>query len=556
METYCAPVSQSTSRRNHSPISNLPVEILSKIFVQASHPKAHTREDLWFISPWARPWLHILLVCRYWHDVALHTTTLWQQIQVHKVEWLELSLSRSRKAPVDVAMYNMDVIPSVLPLLHNSAHRLRTLIFFRLVDDEDAALLQINLFGAVALPILEEIALHQHGQTALPLMSMANCQLPSLRRLHLESVHIPWSSPVFNNLRELQLIFFECDTGGRAEIAFGDFLAVLGRIPGLEVLVLDVTEFIIFRDPHLISGLENATPSYPDVYFPKMRLITTEWRTETWYDLSPPDSHLLFSHLRLPLAAKIKINAEVYSDAGPANPGFQDMVPLDAVALPILRSATSAQISVETVTAQVVTSDGMLGELYITLMSGSEDPETADSEGQWTYGSDARLRDASILLTRAPLTEMSISAVTIGWVRKDTFVTAFKVFSATLRLLSIECLHFEQMPQLLLALMTSELANSSSSAAHDAVLPHLQVLRLNNVPWTESMLGMLYDCLCWREERAVALSELRIEAHGRDKDSVDMDILITHASDVAAIATLVKGSFIYIDTDDNPLLMA
>ncbi|KAI0651296.1 hypothetical protein C8Q79DRAFT_1004601 [Trametes meyenii] len=134
---------------------------------------------------------------------------------------------------------------------------------------------------------------------------------------------------------------------------------------------------------------------------------------------------------------------------------------------------------------------------------------------------------------------MYIGVVKTGWIHKEAFVTAFEPFSATLLVLVVECFHLEQMPrpQLLLAQCTH-----GSGAARTLDRDHAQDV-LVRLP------------VLTGEERAAALSELHIEAHGCDKDSADMDTLIAHASNVAAISTLVKGQSIYIDTnvgDDPP----
>jgi hypothetical protein len=84
--------------RLQSPVLRLPSEILSSIFIIGVRQMGE--DDSLLVST-------LMLVCRYWADVAIGTPVLWSKIEVskhHSLEKAKRKLARSKSVPLDITI--------------------------------------------------------------------------------------------------------------------------------------------------------------------------------------------------------------------------------------------------------------------------------------------------------------------------------------------------------------------------------------------------------------------------------------------------------------------
>ncbi|KAH9936666.1 uncharacterized protein B0H18DRAFT_328960 [Fomitopsis serialis] len=89
-----------TRLNTFAPISVLPPEVLSEVFMRTAGPYASLP---WTTRPYE--WIRISHVCRHWRNVALGCPALWGQLVVTtRHEWTEELLERAKKAPLYVTV--------------------------------------------------------------------------------------------------------------------------------------------------------------------------------------------------------------------------------------------------------------------------------------------------------------------------------------------------------------------------------------------------------------------------------------------------------------------
>jgi len=87
-----------SQRNSYLPISKLPVEILSKIFLL--HQKNMTRS--WVFHRATFEWVGITHVSQRWREVALNFSGLWIRIPFHNPKWAKEMIARSQPAALIV----------------------------------------------------------------------------------------------------------------------------------------------------------------------------------------------------------------------------------------------------------------------------------------------------------------------------------------------------------------------------------------------------------------------------------------------------------------------
>ncbi|KAI0718493.1 hypothetical protein C8Q72DRAFT_982771, partial [Fomitopsis betulina] len=108
-----------------APISNLPPEILSKVFL---HNTGHCVIDRYRKCPREMgDWFRVTHVCKYWREVALQCAELWSHLHFPDLPVVhDELLARSRDAPLSVILRGMLLECSEKALL-SALHRVRTL---------------------------------------------------------------------------------------------------------------------------------------------------------------------------------------------------------------------------------------------------------------------------------------------------------------------------------------------------------------------------------------------------------------------------------------------
>ena len=206
------------------PVSWLPTEILEQIFsICVSWLYGHRHQKPKQRLAWTQ-------VCRVWRHVSLNSARLWRCIDLCDSRLAREFLLRSKSAPISIVsaspmkLYTDD--------LHDHAERLQSIDVFLFPDDMQELFCSIgpNLLNLSSLtlkipPVSWNIALDLH--------------FPSLRRLSLDSVAIPWDD--CGGLTHLSLRGLEeglCPT-------VSQLFAIFENSPRLECLRLEALSLVV-----------------------------------------------------------------------------------------------------------------------------------------------------------------------------------------------------------------------------------------------------------------------------------------------------------------------
>ncbi|KAG6868982.1 hypothetical protein C0993_006504 [Termitomyces sp. T159_Od127] len=226
--------------RLQSPVLRLPSELLSSIFVMGVLEIGD--EDPVMVST-------LMLVCRYWSEVALNTPVLWTKISVSPHDTLEKTrrkLERSKSCPLDISINfepRMDYTTSIIEHVIRAMELIRPALWrtksFRLSvpnrPQAHAALLRCQENA----PLLETLSIHIHHSMqddsySSPLLPLFKGYTPRLQSCSLTSFNFGWDHRLMTNLRVLKLAgYFNAFTPSASTL-----LDVFRQCPDLEELAL------------------------------------------------------------------------------------------------------------------------------------------------------------------------------------------------------------------------------------------------------------------------------------------------------------------------------
>ncbi|KAG5352093.1 hypothetical protein E4T56_gene12833 [Termitomyces sp. T112] len=226
--------------RLQSPVLRLPSELLSSIFVMGVFGIGD--EDPVMVST-------LMLVCRYWSEVALNTPVLWTKISVSPHDTLSKTrrkLERSKSCPLDISITfepRLEYTTSVTKHVINAMELIRPALWrtksFRLSvpnrPQAHAALLRCQEDA----PLLETLSIHIHHSMqddaySSPLLPLFKGHTPRLKSCSLTSFNFGWDRRLISNLRILKLAgYFNAFTPSASTL-----LSVLRQCPDLEELAL------------------------------------------------------------------------------------------------------------------------------------------------------------------------------------------------------------------------------------------------------------------------------------------------------------------------------
>ncbi|KAF9468503.1 hypothetical protein BDZ94DRAFT_667281 [Collybia nuda] len=226
--------------RLQSPVLRLPSELLSSVFVMGIMDIEE--ENPVMVST-------LMLVCRYWSEVALNTPILWAKISVSPHDSLDKArrkLERSKSCPLDVAINfgpRMDYATSVTEQIIHAMDLIRPAIWrtksFRLSvpnrPQAHAALLRCQEDA----PLLETLSIRifhsmQDDHYSSPPLPLFNGHTPRLQSCSLTSFNFGWDHTLVSRLRVLKLGGYFNNFTPSAHI----LLDILRQCPGLEEFAL------------------------------------------------------------------------------------------------------------------------------------------------------------------------------------------------------------------------------------------------------------------------------------------------------------------------------
>ncbi|KAJ7784483.1 hypothetical protein B0H16DRAFT_299259 [Mycena metata] len=236
--------------RLQSPVLRLPSELLSSIFIAGV--LGSTEEDASESADEGNCTVMLgtlMLVCRYWLEVALATPLLWAKIAVsphHSLERARRKLGRSRSCPLDITInfgprteYTSSVTEQVVHAMDLFRPALWRIKSFRLSVPSRPQAHAVLLRCQEDAPLLETLsiriyhALQEDNYSIAPLPLFNGCT-PRLRSCSLDSFNFGWDVRLVSRLRVLKLGgYFNAHTPSTNTL-----LGILRECPHLEEIAL------------------------------------------------------------------------------------------------------------------------------------------------------------------------------------------------------------------------------------------------------------------------------------------------------------------------------
>ncbi|TFK68996.1 hypothetical protein BDN72DRAFT_640983 [Pluteus cervinus] len=235
------------------PISSLPNEVLSNVFLTCRRQPSTDRPDMQGL-------LTLTWVCHRWRDIALSNPSLWTYIGPENFHWAAECLSRSKEAPLEV-IFDGPCAPDVRTLLLSQLHRFRRLNVGVGAQRTPGATEALSSALTHPAPALESLTLHQTMGISTVLFSGAS---PLLHTIEIYGGVITSTLNIlpFTALKHLSIMSPDFP------VPVISFLQLLpSSLAGLESLRLDDT-----LSPSPASESLNQHLSRR-VYFPNLRKI-------------------------------------------------------------------------------------------------------------------------------------------------------------------------------------------------------------------------------------------------------------------------------------------
>ncbi|KAJ6477361.1 hypothetical protein C8R47DRAFT_984900 [Mycena vitilis] len=238
--------------RLQSPVLRLPSELLSSIFIIGvlgdSEDDSSEGTDEGKVTVMLPT---LMLVCRYWLEVALATPLLWAKIAVgpHADQSLEKArrkLGRSKSCPLDITINfgaRMDYTSSVTEQVVHAMDLFRPALWriksFRLSVPNRPQAHAVLLRCQEDAPLLETLSIRifhamQDDNYSMPPLPLFNGRTPRLRSCSLTSFNFGWDVRLVSRLRVLKLGgYFNAHTPSTNTL-----LGILRECPQIEELAL------------------------------------------------------------------------------------------------------------------------------------------------------------------------------------------------------------------------------------------------------------------------------------------------------------------------------
>ncbi|KAI8986227.1 hypothetical protein BD414DRAFT_416391 [Trametes punicea] len=226
--------------RLQSPVQRLPNDLLSSIFNIAVLDGEE--EDSITLS-------NLMLVCRYWREVAIHTPMLWTRISMgthRSVDRALLKLDRSKSAPLYICLdfsprmehgtVSTESIITAMDLVRPAIWRWKT--FHLIVPSRPQAHVALTRCREQA-PLLEVLSIRvthsmQEDHYSTPPLPLFERYTPRLRSSSFTSFNFNWDLALLSNLRVLKLGGYWNGFSPSVDV----ILKTLRACPQLEELVL------------------------------------------------------------------------------------------------------------------------------------------------------------------------------------------------------------------------------------------------------------------------------------------------------------------------------
>jgi hypothetical protein len=232
----------NSQRNGHLPISTLPVEIFTKIFLLHQH-NVPVQMPAWI------KFIRITHVSQRWREIALNFSGLWTCIPFNHPKWAKEMIARSQHAcPIVKANYIPSLYPSEARLLKNFLQQHLSRVQVLEIFDTNLRHV-VKLFQDIqptSVPCLSTLSLSLRWPESgtepseildsLQIVDSRLLNANSLRKLNVSTTP-RWDLNLFSGLTHLKL----CDGRNipRTQTSQRKFLDALRRMPNLQSLHLD-----------------------------------------------------------------------------------------------------------------------------------------------------------------------------------------------------------------------------------------------------------------------------------------------------------------------------
>ena len=314
------------------PIDTLPVELLISIFEDVQAGQTKPGDPTQSHPP---QWRVIRQVCKHWHDVADGHPRLWCTVDVvpsgHTLDWVNLCLSNSGTAELEVRFHTPDVMPVACAALVAHAGRIRTI--WAAGEETIRGLYTLRPLFLSNLPNVQELHFDDrltHSARRIYdrnvrfvltelLGDLSPARLPALHTISLRGIFLPWESPIIRHLRVFRVACWEEHPAVFHEaydLPSDRFLHILASWPHLETLSLDVTN----TDPHLRPTHSVALPVVALPRLHRLELKVNQFEARALF-------RPLLAHIRVPATCNIALYGSTHLfDRDP--PAYADFLPL------------------------------------------------------------------------------------------------------------------------------------------------------------------------------------------------------------------------------------
>lgn len=201
-----------------------------------------------------------MLVTSGWASLIERTSKFWSFAEENRPDRLPLILERSDPGPISIESHQMGVDPDVDNALFQASHRWKSVqIRQAILDSEGNLQRRLGSGGIPSAPMLESFCVTGRKESSKrPVWNLFSGHAPRLETLRLNSFHVLFESPVFDNLRTLELTTIDTTRS-----SWGSLFDMLQRCRELVTLEMRNLHFarlpnedeenIIIELPNLIS---------------------------------------------------------------------------------------------------------------------------------------------------------------------------------------------------------------------------------------------------------------------------------------------------------------
>ncbi|KAK0488989.1 hypothetical protein IW261DRAFT_1414413 [Armillaria novae-zelandiae] len=232
-----------SQRNTLAPISQLPPEMLSRIFLFVSYPRELSLS-----------WINVSHVSQHWRAVALGFSALWSSPPFMTPTWAHEMLKRSKMAPLTIVADLTYMTPKMLAVFEDAMRQVDRSAELSLTGTKTMERYLTN--ATKRAPFLNKLCISQlythydasDERIALP-CNFFDGQAPRLRHLDLNRCQVQWDTGLMQNLTYLRIV-----EPGEYRPTISQLVDLLEQMPYLETLELEHALPIVSENPKALPS--------------------------------------------------------------------------------------------------------------------------------------------------------------------------------------------------------------------------------------------------------------------------------------------------------------